>query len=438
MSVSEEGPQRSWSVRSAAPFVSLLLVAPVAYHFGLTVAAGAVLGPALLLAAVIGAAVLCVPARASGTWSVILRGWLLLAVITWLYLVMREGAGGTKADAAAIFVPVSLLLIWAKKPSRKAAWAAADALAWSLVATSMAVLILEVAGVIPSWYEVLGDYFVGLIPFDRETHWLMVNSLLGLDGRSGGILRDPNAIGPVGALLAVYGFARPGLRRIVFVAGGVAIVVLSDSRATYGAIAFGLLALLLLPGWGVRLLTVTPAKAAAAGIGLLAAARLGYDFFTNPAGTVTLTGRTSMWPDFLSLWPESPVVGVGSAAIEAARKSGVLPVWSTHGHNQYIDTLVRYGVVGTVLVGSLIALGVVVSGIAARHGRGLSVALWVVLVVAMTSNLVLDWRYPSVALSWILVAMILAATTGHRPTPERSAQQPTRLTSADTTAPPRP
>ena len=105
----------------------------------------------------IGAAVLCVPARASGTWSVILRGWLLLAVITWLYLVMREGAGGTKADAAAIFVPVSLLLIWAKKPSRKAAWAAADALAWSLVATSMAVLILEVAGVIPSWYEVLGS-----------------------------------------------------------------------------------------------------------------------------------------------------------------------------------------------------------------------------------------------------------------------------------------
>ena len=87
------------------------------------------------------------------------------------------------------------------------------------------------------------------------------------------------------------------------------------------------------------------------------------------------------------------------------------PIWSSHGHNQYIDTLVRYGVVGLVLTGSLIILGLVMAGLAARRGRGLSVALWVVLIVTMTSNLVLDWRYPSVALSWILVTVILATTT---------------------------
>ena len=54
------------------------------------------------------------------------------------------------------------------------------------------------------------------------------------------------------------------------------------------------------------------------------------------------------------------------------------------------------------------------------------------------ANLVFDWRYPSVALSWILVAMILAATTGRRHAPERSASSPRGSTSADTTAPPRP
>ena len=47
-------------------------------------------------------------------------------------------------------------------------------------------------------------------------------------------------------------------------------------------------------------------------------------------------------------------------------------------------TLVRYGVVGLVLTGSLIVLGLVMAGLAARRGRGLSVALWVVLLVAMT------------------------------------------------------
>ena len=120
-----------------------------------------------------------------------------------------------------------------------------------------------------------------------------MNGALGLDGRWGGILRDPNAIGPVGALLAVYGFARPGVRRVVFVTAGVVIVMLADSRATYGALSLGLLALLLLPGWGVRLMTVTPAKAVAAVLGLVCAGRLAYDLTTNTAGTVTLTGRTA-------------------------------------------------------------------------------------------------------------------------------------------------
>lgn len=415
MPEADEGPHRRRSGPTTAAYLSLLLIAPAAYYFGLAAMGDAPLGPLLLVACFVAAVVTWVVSRSAGQWSVLVRMWLLLAVIVWAFLILREGAGGIRADAAAIFVPVSVLLIWIKRPGRAAAWTAADALSWVLVATSAAVLVLEVSGRIPSWYVRMGDYFIDLIAFDRDQHWLALNAALGLDGRWGGLLGDPNAIGPVGALLAVYGFARPGVRRVVFVAAGVAIVVLSDSRATYGALAFGLLALLLLPGWGVRLLTITPAKAVAACLGLLAALRLARDLVANPAGTLSLTGRTEMWPDFLTLWPQSPVVGVGTGAINAARESGALPVWSSHGHNQYIDTLVRYGVVGVVLTGSLIVVGLLLAGLAARRGSGLSAALWVVLLVAMTSNLVLDWRYPSVAMSWILVAVILAATTPARP-----------------------
>jgi hypothetical protein len=396
--------------RSAAAYLGLLLVAPVAYHFGLTVAPTTAAGPILLLGCVAAAVGPWLLARSSGSWSVMMRTWLGLAIIQWLYLVLRDGVGGIRSDVAAILVPVALLLIWGKRPSRRSAWAASDTFAASLVVMSAVALGLEVGGLIPSWYEGGGQYFLDLAAFDRDTHWLTLNGALGMDGRWGGVLRDPNAIGPVGALLTVYGFTRSGVRRVVFAGAGTAIVVLSDSRATYGALALGLLALLLLPGWGVRLMTVTPAKVAAAGLGLLAGARLAYDLVTNPAGTLTLTGRTAMWPDFVSLWPDSPVFGVGTRAVNAAQQAGILPVWSSHGHNQYIDTLVRYGVVGIVLSGALIVLALIVAGLAARRGRGLSIALMVVLIVAMTSNLVLDWRYPSVALSWFLVLLVLAST----------------------------
>ena len=59
------------------------------------------------------------------------------------------------------------------------------------------------------------------------------------------------------------------------------IVLLRLEGARTGRLAFGLLALLLLPGWGVRIMTVTPAKAVAASLGLLVAVRLGYDLVSN-------------------------------------------------------------------------------------------------------------------------------------------------------------
>ena len=97
---------------TAAPYLSLLLIAPVGYHFGLTATGDASLGPLLLLGCFVVAVVTWILARPSGTWRVSARAWLLLVIVLWTFLVLREGADGVKAGAAAIFVPMSMLLIW--------------------------------------------------------------------------------------------------------------------------------------------------------------------------------------------------------------------------------------------------------------------------------------------------------------------------------------
>jgi O-antigen ligase len=275
-------------------------------------------------------------------------------------------------------------------------------------------LVLEVTGVIPSWYQIIGGPFVDLAEFDRSWHWVTLAVALGMDGRWGGFMLDPNALGPIGAFLVVYGFARSGWPRVVFVVSGLLVVVLADSRVTYAAVALGLLILLLLPGWGVPLLRVTAGKAAAAVVGLLMGVRLFVDLVTNPAETVSMTGRADMWPDFLSLWDTAPWFGVGTRAITQAVIAGVLPEWAVNGHNQYVDTLVRYGVVGLLLSSLVLLILAALAVRGGRRGRGLGAALIATLLLVMVSNLVLDWRYPSVPFAMLLVTALVSATVPRR------------------------
>ena len=221
-----------------------------------------------------------------------------------------------------------------------------------------------------------------------------------------------------------------GVRRASFVVSGLAIVVLADSRVTYAAVAVGLFLLLLLPGWGVPRSRITAAKATAAVVGVLVGVRLLVDLSANPAGTITMTGRTRVWPDFLSLWDTAPWFGVGTRAITQAVISGVLPEWAVNGHNQYIDTLVRYGVVGLLLSSIVLAVMVALSVRGARRGRGLGAALMATLLLIMVSNLMLDWRYPGVAFAMLLVTANgrgdRPAATGNRfaPVPVGSLRDP--------------
>jgi len=403
---------------TTAPYLALLLCGSVLYAVGQTAVpatftiGGFQVGPLLLLLSAAAAVVLWVPSRGDGEWRGIERAWFALVMVLWLYLVTIESGGGGQT-LAAVLVPLSVVLIWLKRPRQSDVWIAFDAFAWTVVAGAGIVLLLEAVGAIPSWYPRLAGVstaFDGLAQYDRDTHWLPLGELLGLEGRWGGFLNDPNLIGPLGGLLVVYAFARTGARRVVFAAAGAAMLVLADSRASYAAVAVGLAALLLLPGWGVPILRLTTAKAVAAVLGAAAGVRVLADVVASPAGALSMTGRTTMWPDFLSLWPESPWWGVGTARITEAVTQGILPPWSYNGHNQHIDMLVRYGVIGLALGAAVLVLALAVTIGGARRGLGVGVAIMATIAVISVANIVLDWRYPSVAFSVLLATVALSAT----------------------------
>ena len=123
-----------------------------------------------------------------------------------------------------------------------------------------------------------------------------------------------------------------------------------------------------------------------------------------------MTGRTSMWPDFMSLAADSPWLGVGTRAIREAAQLGLVPPWAITGHNQAVDTIVRYGWVGMILVGTVIVLAIILGVRGAVRGRGLALALMGTLTVSMVGNLLFDPRYLSPAWSWLLGAVLLAET----------------------------
>lgn len=413
MSEAEADRLRDTRAAGRATYLIPLLLLPVGYRFLVSLLPGrSLLGwDVALLLLMIGFAVtiaLWLPYRTDRTWPVVMRAWLLSFVLLWLYLVVISQVHDADGHWGAVVVPIGLMLVYLRPPARSDVWRAGDVFAWAVLVTGFVHVVLEATGVIPSWYRVLGGTFLDLSSYDRDTHWLPVGSLLGLEGRWGGILQDPNLIGPLGLLLVLYGFARSGWNRVGLVLGGLMAVVLADSRASYGALAIGLIVLAALPGWPAR--AWLGARGAALAVGALCLVRLGITVEADPAGAVGMTGRTDMWGDFLPLLDSSPWTGIGTTGIVAAHDAGLLPPWTYHGHNQFLDGLVRYGWVGAILIAVVLALLAVLAIQAAWRRCPLPVALLLAFLVVSAANVIVDWRYPNVLTGVLLLVGLIAAT----------------------------
>ena len=331
----------------------------------------------------------------------VMGAWALL----WVVVVALSVLHGDLFTLTAFLVPVGLVMIWLKKPSLRDTFCAGDAFTYGLIGIAVASQALDLFGIRASdfegWSRIPGQ--TQLVEFAYRNFGAILGDYSGPLARWMGPFGNVNYAGPIGAFIFVYGLLRSGRRRMLFVAAGALIVVLSDSRTSMLSCAAGVAALIAIaPRLGafrtpVWLRIAAPAAAAVAFIV--------YIMVIDP----TLNQRTPVWEVFFALWNSSPVTGVGATGIQAVIDGGALDSWANHGHSILIDPLARYGLVGVAAVMLVIlATGVVVTR-AARVGFAAAAVLYATCLADGFSEDLVDWRYLGLQAVPLLLSGLLGA-----------------------------
>lgn len=344
------------------------------------------------------------------------RSFLLLMALLWCVDVYRQMVSGEDVSAPLVAPPILLAMLWTKPPDFRGARAAVDAVAWIFMGAVVVSVALEAADVVGSWYDLLraqaelaqldtGEAAgaTDLPPpgaQDRAYYWLPFSSVLGLDGRWAGPFFHPNHAGPVGAFLVVLGTCRTGVLRWSAIGVGIAALLLTSSRTSLLAAVAGCAVVASawwlrrdsrLSGWAKGAVIVLPASLAA-----IAVVGDNWGF----------TGRTEIWPTYVDLWMESPLLGIPDLRIAQAADAGVLPTWAMTAHSLLLDSLVRFGILGTLVVLAALAVASVSAVRSAVRGAYLSIGLMAVILTCGITEALVFWRAFATSTILLVVAVI--------------------------------
>ena len=354
---------------------------------------------------------LWIPFRPNVTWPRVSIYAMAVILVAWVYAVLRLQFGGDTFDLTAFCVPVVVLLIMIKPPNRHDILSASLLFSYLLIASAMASLALDSAGLVRSGFD---GTMTG------ESRIPLIGHFFAIDTRWEGPFGNVNYAGPVGAFLIVYGATLKSWHRGLLITCGVGIVLLSQARGAIYALVAGLLVLLAYSSSIQRLRRPWVARLVIFGGFILAGAT-----YIGLADS-TMSGRTGVWIDFLTLWKSSPWIGVGDGGIfRYVAEGGVGTIFPRHfhGHSVYIDTLTRGGVLLIVLLLAFtICIGIV--GFRAAHlGRPASLALLVLVVVGGLAETVYSISYLSIHLVPLLMALMLGSAALSTPTPNLASPQ---------------
>lgn len=138
-------------------------------------------------------------------------------------------------------------------------------------------------------------------------------------------------------------------------------------------------------------------------------------FFDSAQGAqfASLTGRDLIWAIAYDEWQRNPLFGYGPTLWDESFRAVIGMPNATSAHNQFMDTLSRSGSVGAFALTLYALVLLVLSLYYARASRGLSLALFVALIVRSVSEVPLSlFGYGTELITHILLLITLAASAG--------------------------
>lgn len=154
-----------------------------------------------------------------------------------------------------------------------------------------------------------------------------------------------------------------------------------------------------------------------------AAGQLGL-FLASPEGAqlATMTGRDRIWVIAAQEWHNHPVFGYGLSLWDPLYRAQINLPHATHAHNQFMDDAARAGSVGAA---ALVAYALVLAVLSVRHARataGLSLALFLSLMLRAVSEVPLTLLgYGSELFVHLVLLVTLAGAAAQEPAPASHA-----------------
>jgi len=263
--------------------------------------------------------------------------------------------------------------------------------------------------------------------------------LPGITIRFWGLESHANSMAPMALvylLLAIHQpFERRWLQRLGLVIG-VVVLVLAQSKTTWTAAAITIPLLLVLRSraWGPAAFSLL-ALGGLVALAMLLLPSLGVsveEIMATKQGhdVATLDGRDLIWTLAVQEWMHNPLFGYGLTMWNDAYRMQIGLDHAVSAHNQFLQSLSVAGAIG--LIGLLVYLGaLLLYAIDAQRGsRGLSVALFIVVLVrcATETPLSLGGGFLTGAFATQLLLFHIALAHGHRVV--RVARPATSLTTA--------
>ena len=332
--------------------------------------------------------------RGRNTIDGLTRLFLIFMMISWLLNIALTIYHHDLFSHLAWIVPVFLVMIYVKPPTASEGFTSLRWFASAIAAMLTITLLLEVVGIIQEKWQ-----SPSLNSFNESHYFVPINRFLGIDGRWPGPFGDYNTTALFGSLLIVLALVTWRRGSWIFVVIGAITLLITDGRSALGAGIVGIAVFAVFSPAG-RLGTI-PRNVRAWACGVALALSAAYIFFRNTG----LTGRQDFWPAFLNLWHQSPFIGVGTSGI--ATSGGITQEWG-HAHNQYIDVLTRYGIIGLLPTIATLMVAIALSLAAAQRGVPGPLAIICTYVIAGVGDTRNDWVHPSPLVLLIVVTGVTA------------------------------